>query len=233
MEETKSCKGVGGHPPTPIIDGKKRCGRCGESKEVAVNFTRSSRNPTGFGTRCKACDNELYEAKKADPAFVERRRETARAWNSDPKNKEARALSKAKSDKKNRPKIREHWNARMKSDMQFRLSIQLRVRLADAMRRLLRGKKPQEHTSAVRDLGCSIQDLMRRLELQFKPRMTWLNYGKWHIDHIKALANFDLTDSEQVKLACHFSNLQPMWAAENISKGDRPAISMRFNLLRA
>lgn len=223
MEDTakKSRKGIGGRPVTPVIDGKKKCGRCGEAKEVEENFTQSSRNPTGFSTRCKACDSEFYEAQKVDPLFVERHREGARRWNKNPKNKEARTISKAKSDKKNRLKIRARWNSRMKTDIQFRLSVQLRVRLADAMRRLIQGKKPREHTSAVRDLGCSIPELMTHLEAKFTDGMTWKNYGEWHIDHVKALANFDLRDQEQVKVACHFSNLQPLWAADNIAKGDR------------
>ena len=51
--------------------------------------------------------------------------------------------------------------------------------------------------------------------------MSWDNYGieGWHMDHIIALANFDLQDPEQFKRACHYTNLQPMWAKENISWG--------------
>jgi len=51
--------------------------------------------------------------------------------------------------------------------------------------------------------------------------MSWDNWTKdgWHIDHIIPLAAFDLTDREQVKQACHYTNLRPMWAEENLSKG--------------
>lgn len=51
--------------------------------------------------------------------------------------------------------------------------------------------------------------------------MTWANYGKsgWHIDHIKPCASFDLSDPDQQKACFHYSNLQPLWAFDNLSKG--------------
>lgn len=62
---------------------------------------------------------------------------------------------------------------------------------------------------------------MTHLEAKFSEGMTWQNYGTWHIDHIRPLASFDLTDPAQVRLACHFTNLQPLWGADNIRKGDK------------
>lgn len=75
--------------------------------------------------------------------------------------------------------------------------------------------------SAVRELGCSIEELILWLESQFQPEMSWKNYGLWHIDHRKPLSSFDLTKMDQVKVACHWSNLQPLWALDNLSKGAR------------
>lgn len=62
---------------------------------------------------------------------------------------------------------------------------------------------------------------MKHLEAKFAPGMTWDNYGVdgWHIDHIMPLAAFDLTDEQQRQQACHYTNLQPLWAAENLAKG--------------
>lgn len=68
-------------------------------------------------------------------------------------------------------------------------------------------------------LGCTIPKLKDHLQGQFRPGMTWDNYGEWHIDHIRPCASFDLTDPEQQKACFNFTNLQPLWARENLSKG--------------
>ena len=59
------------------------------------------------------------------------------------------------------------------------------------------------------------------LTTKFKPDMTWENYGQWHIDHIRPLSSFNLSDFSQLSTACHYTNLQPLWANENIRKGDK------------
>jgi len=96
---------------------------------------------------------------------------------------------------------------------EFRLPFNLRSRLYQAVR------NQQKSGSAVRDLGCSIEELKQHLESQFQEGMTWENYGQWHIDHIKPLASFDLSNREQFLQACHYTNLQPLWAEDNLRKG--------------
>lgn len=70
-------------------------------------------------------------------------------------------------------------------------------------------------------LRCTAADLVRHLEAKMLPGMTWGNYsaGGWHIDHIEPLSSFDFWLASDVKAACHYSNLQPLWADWNISKG--------------
>ena len=104
---------------------------------------------------------------------------------------------------------------RIKVDIQYRIKINLRHRLKQAL------KRETKTGSAVRDLGCTIDELKVRLEKDFWVGMTWDNWGDWHIDHEMPLASFDLTDREQVKKACNYTNLQPLWAKDNFSKGDR------------
>lgn len=90
--------------------------------------------------------------------------------------------------------------------------------LRSRIRTLVKGKKGG---SAVKDLGCSMEFFISYMAEKFKPGMTWDNHGKWHIDHIKPLSLFDLEDREQFLKACHYTNLQPLWAEENLKKSNK------------
>ncbi len=118
-----------------------------------------------------------------------------------------------KKQKSNREKINAYHRARVKNNIQFRLSCVLRTRLLGAL------KGNAKRGSAVSDLGCSIAELRVHLENQFQDGMTWENQGSWHIDHIKPLSRFDLTDREELLEAVNFNNLQPLWAEDNLRKG--------------
>ena len=99
------------------------------------------------------------------------------------------------------------------SAVHYRIIEFLRARFRKAVRR------SQRTGSAVRDLGCSIPEFQAHISVQFQPGMSWENWGDWHLDHKRPLASFDLTDPEQVKLACHYTNYQPLWAVDNLVKG--------------
>ena len=111
-------------------------------------------------------------------------------------------------------KRRNYFKNKMKSDVLFKLKHTLRNRLNNALR--------QNHKSgsAVNDLGCSIEEFKNYIQSKFKDGMNWKNQGEWHIDHIKPLSSFDLTDRNQLLEACHYTNLQPLWAIENLKKSD-------------
>ena len=82
----------------------------------------------------------------------------------------------------------------------------------------LKRKAIRPITTAFQLLGCTVQEFKRKLEDQFQSGMNWNNYGKWHIDHIRPIAMFDLTDFEQQRQCFHFSNFQPLWAKDNLRK---------------
>jgi hypothetical protein len=70
-------------------------------------------------------------------------------------------------------------------------------------------------------VGCSDDHLMKWFEFQFDEHMAWDNHGEyWHIDHIKPCALFDFTDVEQQKECFHWTNLQPLYKTDNLSKHD-------------
>ena len=106
---------------------------------------------------------------------------------------------------------------RLKTDSSYRLKQNLKRRLNLAINGL------DKASSTMNLIGCSIEQLKNHLESQFKPDMSWDNYGfyGWHIDHKIPCASFDLTDPVQQAICFNYKNLQPLWATENISKGKR------------
>ena len=110
-----------------------------------------------------------------------------------------------------------HAKQKRSEDVAYRTECNLRRRFHKAL-------KAQGARKCVRSLafvGCSPVELREHLASQFTDGMSWDNYGAWHIDHIRPCASFDLTDLEQQKACFHYTNLQPMWAAENLAKSDR------------
>ena len=101
------------------------------------------------------------------------------------------------------------------SDPVFRATDRLRTRLWRAVTEVGASK-----TAGTAELtGLDLAALKEHLAVQFAEGMTWDNYGEWHIDHIRPCSSFDLTDAEQQRECFHFSNLQPLWAVENLRKG--------------
>ena len=120
------------------------------------------------------------------------------------------------------------WNQKYqpyKNNIQHKLRQRIRNRLQQALKGYVK------NGSAVHDLGCTIEELKIHLENQFKEGMTWENWKPdgWHIDHKKPLSKFDLTDPEQLKEAVHYTNLQPLWGWQNISKGAKINWSVNSN----
>lgn len=69
-------------------------------------------------------------------------------------------------------------------------------------------------------LGCSTETFKEHIEKQFKDGMTWKNHGDWHIDHIIPLM-YEKPSIEEVIKRLHYTNTQPLWANENLTKGNR------------
>jgi hypothetical protein len=120
---------------------------------------------------------------------------------------------------KTKDKIKLRFKERYRNDIQFRITNILRKRIGE----VLKNQKTIKSAKTLELLGCSLQEFKGHLHKQFKEGMTWDNYGLygWHIDHILPCASFDLTDIEQQKKCFHYTNLQPLWAKENLSKGKK------------
>lgn len=151
----------------------------------------------------KEYNKEWHENnKEAQNEYMKQWREANKEWYE--KNKEA-----------NKEYIREYKKNRLATDPGFKIRMNLSTRLCMAL------KNNSKAASTLELLGCTIEQLKSHLESKFQEGMTFENYGEWHIDHIKPCCSFDLTDAEQQKICFHWSNLQPLWAKDNLSKGGR------------
>jgi hypothetical protein len=121
--------------------------------------------------------------------------------------------------KKNRKHINEKIKQRMKDDICFKLSYILRGRIRGA----LNFKRIKKCNRTVDLIGCSAKELKLFLESKFQNGMNWKNYGfnGWHIDHIIPCSKFDLSKIEEQKKCFHYSNLQPLWAKDNLIKHNK------------
>jgi len=117
---------------------------------------------------------------------------------------------------RNKEKILLAKRKRRKIDIQFRIAHILRVRICH----VLNGKyKKSKKTKEL--IGISIEGLIKHLESTFKPGMSWEKRHLIHIDHIRPCASFDLSKPEEQAKCFHYSNLQVLWAHENLSKGSK------------
>lgn len=101
-------------------------------------------------------------------------------------------------------------------DGNYAASIAMRKSLSSGLRRVgvVKGHK------TVKYLGCSFVEAKNHIESLFQPGMSWANWGLrgWHIDHKRPISSFDYTDPNWVFKASHYTNLQPLWALENLTK---------------
>lgn len=121
--------------------------------------------------------------------------------------------------KKNRKTVNEKLRQKLKEDNTFRLATRLRTLIYAHLKR----KGISKLAPAFKLTGCTHSELRNHLESLFLPGMSWSNHSRegWHIDHIKPCSKFDLTIKEEQYKCFHYSNLQPLWAIDNIKKGNR------------
>lgn len=126
--------------------------------------------------------------------------------------------------KSNRGRTNANSRRLYQESREFRLVCAIRGRIAKAVKEL----KMKKVNKSLDMLGCSLSQLAAHIESRFAAGMSWENHGiytkegpmTWHVDHIKPISSFDLTDPEQQRECFHYTNLQPLWATENLSKGD-------------
>ena len=179
-------------------------------------FHRSKAYVCGY-SYCKVCAAKDRDGRR------ERRRERDREyfW----ENREEKLAKNKIWMQENKKYRREYFKKRFNENPTLRLHRTLRSRLSC----IIKSKGKSE--KVVKYLGCTLEQLWEHLESQFAEGMTRENHGLygWHIDHIRPLCSFPFEEHEEgseefeklVYEACHYTNLQPLWAYDNLSKGGK------------
>ena len=115
----------------------------------------------------------------------------------------------------NKEDLSKHLKQRRKVDSLFRMTGNLRSRTSSAFKS--KGYKKTSKTQEM--LGVDWEVCKAHIERQFKKGMNWSNYGEWHIDHIIPLSS--AKNEKDLRKLCHYRNLQPLWAVDNLSKSDK------------
>lgn len=241
------------HIARTLPDGvqEKPCSKCRSVLPIGAFNRKAGRR---FGRAdCRRCQNASNRAyAKANPEKIYEKTKAYREANPE----KTLAWSKARAGTKrlkeysasyraaNREKLtamgrawraanpgkRSEYNARYTSTPKGKLSAAIRASIRSEIHF---GSKGGRKTFDL--LGYSPSQLMRHLESHFLPGMTWENYGRggWHVDHRIPLSafNYESPDHQDFKRAWALENLQPMWEAENLSKGRRLAAPFQPSLL--
>lgn len=134
------------------------------------------------------------------------------------RNKVQFAIYKKEWKKRNPENAINWYRKQCVGNPQFKIKAACRTRIRTALL-----YKTTKSSRSGQLIGCSASFLMTHIESLWLPGMSWANYGVfgWHIDHKKPCAAFDLTSEVEQRKCFHWSNLQPLWAKDNLTKNDK------------
>lgn len=205
---------------------QKICSKCQKSLDLNL-FYKCARYADGYRSHCKDCISN--QAKNNRESNQEREKNRYKKYYQEHKEEKARYQKEKSHIKKeydfkyyrtNKFRILNLKKERLKNNIDLRIKHIFRSRLKDVI-------KGKSKTSAILEyLGCSYSFLIQYLESKFEEGMTWDNYGNpngdhsncWHIDHIIPVSSMG-TDENSLRTIWHYTNLQPLWAKDNLSKG--------------
>lgn len=181
----------------------KKCSKCQTNERFS-----------NYNAYCRPCKNEVD--LKSYHANQEKRRKYQDEYLEKHPDKKEKCRNQTKEWLKNNPKYVNKW---MINEIKTNPQYHIKATIGASLNHYLKNNKNEK---TIWYLGCSIKELKVHLENLFQEGMTWENYGMfgWHIDHIKPVSLFDLTDQQQLKDCWNYKNLQPLWAIDNLKKGN-------------
>lgn len=194
----------------------KKCYDCKLTKPVA-EFSRHKNEIGGFKNQCKICcakrRAKYYHANKIKEQEKSKRYKKERS---------AELSEKTKKYRKANPEKVKRWKRVAYCKTMENPASHLHQTIGTKINKMIQESRNSRTVKEL--LGYSFDELVQHLESRFQPGMTWENYGKeWHIDHIipKSWFKFKGADDEEFRKCWALANLQPLWAVENLQKGNR------------
>jgi hypothetical protein len=226
----------------------KTCGRCKIEKDVC-EFGLVKSLPRSTCNECRKIESKEYREKnpenrkKTISKYYETNRDVIliklkKRTKDNPENKKEISL---KSYNKNKEKYKERirlykqnnkekrneWERnRKETNPEYKLIGVIRTRLSN----FLKNKNITKKNKTFEIVGCTKEFLREYIEKQFTEDMSWENHGMygWHIDHIIPLAS--AKDEDEIYKLCHYTNLQPLWWFDNLSKGSKMDVYKNWGL---
>lgn len=177
---------------------EKLCSKCKNLKSVEF-FNKNKSSSDGISAMCKNCMNEYSKEYRV-------------------RNKEYFDNYFKETDycrKYYQNILKNRRNTRKKQDPLYKLKLTLSSRTSQAFKR----KKWIKDNNYEALLGDNYENIHNYIENKFLEGMSWINHGKWHIDHIIPLSS--AKNEEEMTKLCHYTNLQPLWAEDNLAKSDK------------
>lgn len=212
---------------TPEIIAHNRAIRAAYSKRWRLEhpgYRRHMTNPQKMAAAAYAREHRrlfrvshplLVRAKQSEEQRKIKQKECCRAWRVRHPHYKSPNPRKRDPASKRRLSLAYYYRSKSRPDRVMKYRLHARMNMA------IKKAKSNKAYNTEHLLGCNIQSFLQYIARLFKPGMDWNNRRLWHIDHILPCASFDLTNpSEQIK-CFHYTNLQPLWAMDNLIKGDR------------
>lgn len=213
-----------------FVKNRKVCKSCNSLRykqyyKENADFVKKQAN-IYYNENKEECDarNKQYALKNADKLkeanreyYLKNKPEISRKskiYRDNNKEKTKEYLKKDSVKESRNTNRRRYFKEKRETDLSFKLSMDLRTRLRQAI------KNKVKKGSAVKDLGCSVNELIVYIESKFYTNiitgeiMTWNNWGlgkgKWQIDHIIEFRDINVEDQSELLIVTHYTNLQPL-----------------------
>jgi hypothetical protein len=189
---------------------QKTCSKCKITKPITEYYKIRKEKPD-VRSDCKTC-NKLYLSRNKESK--QRREKKYYAENKE------HICSLAKMWRDNNKERTNTWQKEYKKNRYAKdaiFSIKERIRKLVLCSYLTNGYSKKSRTHEI--LGCSWEEFKVHIENKFTEGMSWENRSEWHLDHITPVS-WGRTEEEIIALN-HYTNFQPLWAQENLKKGNK------------